>query len=207
MRNRLRWLPLILAAVLLCTPAGAQVYSRIFNSLIVDGDLTVGGRRANKVTVTSTVAAGTPSISATGSDSNINLSLLPKGTGTVIAQANVVSQNVIGGLDFVHRVDVPDGATGTIDTTLTHKTRVIDAWLVKTGGAGGAGDTITVNNGATAITNAMSINVADQTVVRAGTVDDAAWDIAAAGTLRIVRTKASAASVACTVFVKGIRVP
>lgn len=122
-------------------------------------------------------------------------------------QAAVVADaNVIGGLLVLHQVTVPDGATGDVDITLTHKTRVIDILVVKTTAAGGASDTITVKNGATAITNAMDLNVADKALVRAGTIDDAQWDIAAAGTLRVTRTKASMANVACIVYVHGIRV-
>jgi hypothetical protein len=118
----------------------------------------------------------------------------------------VADVNVIGGLPVLHRIDVADDATGNVDVVLTHKTRVVDVWLVKTAGAGGADDTIQVKNGASAITDAMSINVADQAVVRAGSIDDATHEIAAAGTLRVTRTKASAANVACVVYVLGIRV-
>lgn len=123
-----------------------------------------------------------------------------------VQAANVADVNVIGGIPVLHRIDVADGVTGNIDTVLTHKTRVVDAWIVKTVAAGGAGDTITVSNGATAITDAMSINVAAKAVVRAGTIDAAQHEVAAAGTLRVVRTKASANNVACTVYVLGIRV-
>lgn len=120
--------------------------------------------------------------------------------------ATVANANVIGGIPVVHRIDIADGATADVDTVLTHKTRIIDVHLVKTAGAGGASDTIQVKNGANAVTDAMDINVADQVVVRAGTIDDAQHEIAAAGTLRITRTKASANNVACTVYVVGIRV-
>ena len=124
--------------------------------------------------------------------------------GTIAKDA--ADANVIGGLMVLHRVDVADGATADVDVTLTHKTRVLDVWLVKTAAAGGASDTITVKNGATAITDAMDINVADKIIVRAGTIDDAQHEIAAAGTLRVTRTKSSANNVACTVYVLGLRV-
>ena len=118
----------------------------------------------------------------------------------------VADANVIGGIPVMHRVAVADGATADVDVVLTHKTLVTDVWLVKTGGAGGANDTIQVKNGANAITDAMDINVADQVVVRAGTIDDARHEIAAGGTLRVTRTKVAAANVACTVYVLGVRV-
>lgn len=114
--------------------------------------------------------------------------------------------NIIGGIPVIHRVDSPNSATGDTDVVLTHKTLILDVWLIKTGAAGGASDTITVKNGATAITDAIDINVADKIVKRAGTIDDASNAIAAAGTLRVTRTKVSAANVACTVLVLGLRV-
>ncbi len=121
--------------------------------------------------------------------------------------ANIVSDvNIKAEVMVVHRIDVADGATGDINVTIDDKIRVIDVWLVKIGAAGGASDTIQVKETGNNITDAMSIDVADQTVVRAGTIDDAEWEIPAAGTLRVTRTKISAANVACTVFVKGIRV-
>lgn len=70
--------------------------------------------------------------------------------------------NVIGGIPVLHRVAVADGATADVDVVLTHKTLVTDVWLVKTGGAGGANDTITVKNGANVITDAMDIKRAPQ---------------------------------------------
>ena len=135
--------------------------------------------------------------------------LLPAGAGYADggAVAPLADAATVAGIMLVHRIDVADAATGNVDVTLTYKERVIDAWLVKTGGAGGASDTIQVKNGATAVSDAMSINVAQKAVVRAATIDDAAWEIAAGGTLRVTRTKASANNVACTVFIRTIRVP
>ena len=118
----------------------------------------------------------------------------------------VADANLIGGLPVVHRIDVAAGATGDVDTVLTHKTRVIDVWLVKQAAAGGGAGTIQVKNGATAITDAISINIADQTVARAGTIDDAQHEIAAAGTLKITRTRTASTDETCTVYVLGLRV-
>lgn len=119
--------------------------------------------------------------------------------------ANVADGAVLGGVEVVHIIAIADGATADIDTVLTDKTEITTIELVKTAGAGGASDTITVKNGSTAITNAMDINVADKTVVRATTIDDAATVIAAAGTLRVTRTKTSGANAACRVIVRGVR--
>jgi hypothetical protein len=119
--------------------------------------------------------------------------------------SNLADNAVLGGVEVTTIVAVPDGATGDIDVVLTDKTEVTDIVIMKTAGAGGASDTITVKNGATAISNAMDINVADKTIVRAGTLDDASNVIAAGGTLRVTRTKASGANVACKVAVRGVR--
>lgn len=60
--------------------------------------------------------------------------------------------------------------------------RVLDFWYVKTGGAGGANDTAQLRTaGDVGISNAVSINVADQAVVRATSIDDATHEIAGAG--------------------------
>lgn len=104
---------------------------------------------------------------------------------------------------------IPDGATANLDFTgLPYKCRVREVRIVKTSGAGGASDTIRVANGATSnwITDAMSINVADQTVVRVTTVDDAFYDLAAGATIRVARTKSSVANVACVVTLELDRV-
>jgi len=116
--------------------------------------------------------------------------------------ANVVDANVIGGVQVVHRITIAD-ATANTDVVLTHKTRVIDAYAVKTAADGGAGDQVIVQNGANAISNVISLNAVDKTLVRVGTLDDAQWSIAAGGTLRIAATKAT--NCACEVVVIGIR--
>ncbi len=112
----------------------------------------------------------------------------------------VANVNIIGGLPVIHRITATL-LTGDVDVVLTHKTRILDVQCVSVG-AGGAADTITVKNGATAITDAIDMNVADKAVKRAGTIDTAQWDIAAAGTLRI----SGASAVNCEVIVYGIRV-
>lgn len=92
--------------------------------------------------------------------------------------------------------------TGDVDVILKKKMRVIDAWCVHTAGAG-AGDTIQIKETANAITDAMDLNVADEAVVRAGTIDDAEHDIPAGGTLRIT----GASAVDAEVYVQLIEVP
>lgn len=118
--------------------------------------------------------------------------------------ATVADDNVVGGLPVVHRIDITAGALAETDVTLTHKTRVIDAWVVLRG-AGVANTTLKVQNGATTITDAMDVSGSDKALIRAATLDDAQWEIAAAGTLR-VKTETGATQPAATVFVLGLRV-
>ena len=116
----------------------------------------------------------------------------------------VANANVIGGIPVVHQINITAGALGNTDVVLTHKTRVIDAWLVLTG-AGVATTTLTLFNGATAITDAMAASGADKALVRAATIDDAAHEVAAAGTLRVT-SATGATQPAATVYVLGYRV-
>jgi hypothetical protein len=118
--------------------------------------------------------------------------------------ADVADSNVVGGVPVVHIIPIPDAATGDVDVVLTHKTRVIDCWAVKTGANGGAANTVQLKSAANAITNALDINVNDQTVVRAGTIDDARHVLDAGGTLRVTRTKAGG-NAACIVYVMAVR--
>ncbi len=118
--------------------------------------------------------------------------------------ADVANANVISGISVMHRVDIPD-ATGDTDVVLTHKTRVLNAWIVKTGGAGAAGNTLTFKNGSNAITNALNTNVADTTLVGVGVINDAQHEIEAGGTLRVSNNKAGG-NAACTAYVHCLRV-
>lgn len=124
-------------------------------------------------------------------------------TGWLMANGNIANANTIGGVEQIHIFEIADAATADYDIVLRDKTEVTDVTVIKTAGAGIA-VTAQVKNGATAITDAMIIGVADQTIVRALTIDDAASVIAAAGTLRvsIIRTTSGAG---CKVIVRGIR--
>lgn len=116
----------------------------------------------------------------------------------------VADANVIGGIDVIHRIDITAGALGNTDVVLTHKTRVFDAWLVLRG-AGVSTTTLQVKNGTNAITNTMAASGSDQALVRATSIDDAYWEIAAGGTLRVT-SATGATQPDATVFVRGIRV-
>lgn len=190
--------------------AGTRFY---YGSSLTPGDVFYMGATAGRLDTAATTGDTMGlAVVVTSTDIMIvrsaytNLTTTADGSISGTKVATVADANVVGGVPVLHRIDVADGTTGNVDTTLTHKTRVIDAWLVKTGADGGSSDTIQIKNSGNAISDAMDINVTDKTVVRAGTIDDAYHEIAAAGTLRVTRTKASANNVACTVYVLGLRV-
>lgn len=103
-------------------------------------------------------------------------------------------------------IPIAGGVAAALNVTVREKTRIIDAWAVHTA-AGEASDTITVGNGANAITDAMSWAGADKVVVRAGQIDDAYHAIAAGGSLRVTTVDADAGSDvgAGIVYVLGVR--
>lgn len=146
-------------------------------------------------TTTITLAAGTVSAASVASNSLV---------GTQVG--STADANVIGGIPVLHRIDVADAATGNVDVTLTHKTRIVDVWIVNNGASGANANTIQVLSGANAITDAMSINgkVAGD-VVRCAKLDPTYHEIAAAGTLRVTRTRAGGVA-AAIVYVLGVRV-
>lgn len=99
--------------------------------------------------------------------------------------ATVANDNALGGLLVTHVTAVAGGAAANEDITVTDKFRVIDCWAQHTGGAGEANDTIQLFNGANAISDAMDWSGVDNAIVRAGSLDDAYTEVAAAGTLRV----------------------
>ena len=104
-------------------------------------------------------------------------------------------------------VDVPDGASGNVDlTALPFKILVTDVTYIKQGGAGDAGNSITVHNGTSgnAITDALN-SATDTAVVRAGTLNDAYTAVAAAATIRIVTVR-NAGNNAARIVIHYIRV-
>lgn len=96
----------------------------------------------------------------------------------------VAESAVIGGATLTFMIPIAAGALGNTDVTMTNKVRVIDAYLVLKG-AGVATTTLQVFNGASAISDAMDASGSDKALIRAAEIDDAAYEIAAAGTLRI----------------------
>lgn len=167
---------------------------------------TATASAVNELTLVNAAAGGNPRLDASGGDTDVSPEIRAKGAGQVIVQSNVPDSNPVGGIPVLHKIPVPAGATGNVDVTLTHKTRVINAWGVKTNaGAGGAG-TWTVSNGANAITDAMVIPVTDKAIISALSIDDAYHEISAGGTLRVVRTRTASTDETGVVYVLGVRV-
>jgi len=103
-------------------------------------------------------------------------------------------------------IAVPDGATGNIDTVYQGpKFEITKAWLQKRSANSGANaNTIQILKAAAAITEALSINGTNDTVVKDfAQIDDANSTISPGDTIRITRTKAGG-DVACLVTIHGV---
>ncbi len=175
---------------------------------LADGTILVGdaGGDAQAVTPTGDVTISNTGVTAIGAGKVTNAMVAPAALDGTVAKV-IAAENVIGGIPVLHVVDVGDVATGDTTVVLTHKTRITDVWAVKQAAAGdNASNLLTVKNVATAITNAMDMNVADKTVVRAGTIDDAQWDVAAGANLVLSHVKAGSNSPAYTAFILGYRI-
>lgn len=118
--------------------------------------------------------------------------------------------NTVPGVEVTYVITVPDGSTGNVDTTVdatVGKFTVTGVTVLKNAAAGGSSDTIQVANGtvSTPITEAMSNNVAANVSTRSATILSANAVVSSAAALRVIRTKASAADVGCTVIVRGYK--
>lgn len=116
-----------------------------------------------------------------------------------VAEVTATS-SATGGVPIIYKVAAA-ALTGDITVTIPHKIEVLDVWCVA-GAAGGAGDTITVKNGSTAITNAIDLNIADKTRAAAGTIDDAQVQVAAGANLVVT----GASGVTADVYILAMRV-
>ncbi len=132
-------------------------------------------------------------------------------TPEVVENTAASALGVSPGAPCLYAFHVLDAASGNFSVVVDRTIRVIDAWCVKRGGDGHATeDTIVVGEGANAITDAMAIGANnDDSVTRAATIDDANYEIAAGGSLRITWVKGAGGGndPECDVFVLAIRVP
>lgn len=110
----------------------------------------------NNVSISGAIATASPTISAVGSDTNINLTLTPKGTGNVLSAGGILSTGTNG-------VGYATGAGGTVTQATSRTTGVT---LNKTSGAitmfSAAGSataaTFTVTNSTVAATDTIILN-------------------------------------------------
>ena len=125
--------------------------------------------------------------------------------GSDLAPPPLNAENVIGTPPSLHFFDIADGASGDQDITLTHKSRVLDAWVIKTGADGHATeDLIQITSTGGAITDSMAVGLLDDTgLTRAIGINDANATIAAGKILRTTKTKGSGGgnNIECEVYV------
>lgn len=163
----------------------------------VDGAATVGDSMGVAMAINDTDIVVTRT-------SPVVLNAVADGALTGTKVGTVAESNVVGGIPLVYEIPITAGANADTDIVVTHKIRVLDAHLILRG-AGVASATLQVKNGSTAITDAMAASGSDKAIVRAASIDDASYEIAAGGTLRV--TGASGATQpAALVVVSAIRV-
>jgi len=158
---------------------------------IAQGDKVYWDDSAHVVNTTSSgVPVGVATAAAANPSATVSVKLEPN-LAAVAATVNdsyladVAESDVIGGVPVVFMVPIAAGALGNTDITVTHKIRVLDAYLILRG-AGVSTTTLQVFKGATgAITDAMAASGSDTALVRAAVINDAYYEIAAGGTLRV----------------------
>lgn len=104
--------------------------------------------------------------------------------------------------EVTYPFNFPDAATTSYDFTVQEAFELLDVVCQKRGAAG-AGNTVQVKKGATAVSDAIAC-ATDTNVTRASTIDDAQSSFAVGDTLRITVTRA-AGNAACQVWLKGLR--
>lgn len=102
--------------------------------------------------------------------------------------ANYADEAVAPGVPVLHVFNMVGGATATRTIATSIKIKVIDAWAVANG-LGTTSDTVQVkNNAGSAITDALDMDVADTTLVRAGQINDANDEVDAGDNLQCTVT-------------------
>lgn len=98
---------------------------------------------------------------------------------------------------FLIPVTVPNSSTNILKYAPC-ALRVVDAFAIaKANGA--AGDQVVVKNGSTAVTDVLDLSGADKAIVRATSIDDAAWDFAQGDAITIDPTSATDCS--CQLYI------
>ncbi len=107
------------------------------------------------------------------------------------------------GVTHSHIFDIADGVTADYDVVMTQKFEVIAITVQKRAAAGAAANTVQVKKAAAAISDVMSINVADKLLVYPAEIDDAASTLNVGDTLRVSVVKVGG-NAACLVCVQGL---
>ena len=118
----------------------------------------------------------------------------------------VANANVIGGIPVIHRIAVAAGANGNVDVVLTHKTQIVNAWVVMTG-AGTAGATLVCLNAGNAFTDTLAVDAAaDAALVPFTKILDSQYEVAAGATVRVTKASTGGDFGGAIVYLMGIRV-
>jgi len=124
--------------------------------------------------------------------------------GVTLIPGNVAENQTYPGIRVTYHIALTAKANGNTDVIVTNKVRILDAYVIQQEAAMTSG-TVQVFNGANAITSTLTTAGADQAVARATTVNDAYYDIAAGGTLRVT-SAGGATQPKCLVVIEGVLV-
>jgi len=120
----------------------------------------------------------------------------PRAFSPLTANERDASVGALGAQFCFEVTTVAGTATYVLSDAVPKQLRVLDAWCVKTAAAGGAGDTVTVEDeDGNDITDAMDLNIADTTIARATTLDDANSDIPKGTGLQVLTASGAVARV------------
>ncbi len=119
--------------------------------------------------------------------------------------ATVADDNATAGVPVVHVIAIAGGANANEDITVADKFEVLEC-SIRMDGAGTAGSTFQLFNGANAISDQLDLSGAGDTdVVRVGELDDAYTTVAASGTLRATIASTGDDFPAAQVMILGIK--
>lgn len=134
--------------------------------------------------------------------SDDGLTVTPK-TGVYLLPSTVAASQTRPGIPVKYVIQVATSASnGNTDVVVTNKFRILDVYVIQQAAAV-TSEVCTLYNGTNAVSSTMSLAAADKSVARATTIDDAYWDVAAGGTLRVT-TSAGASQPQCVVVVEGV---
>lgn len=122
--------------------------------------------------------------------------------------ANVADANLVGGSPVLHQFAIANQASGNLDWALTHKTKIVDAWIIKGAAGHATEDTIKLQNVTTDASDALAMGATASALKRFVQIVPAQQTIAAGANLRavLVRGAGGGNNTECTLYVLGVRV-